>query len=43
MRKRAASVGEVDLVRRVLAWARERVVLWTMWWARSSKTEDYTC
>lgn len=39
--KRAASVGEADLLRRVEAWERERVVEWTMRWARSSKTEDW--
>lgn len=40
-RKRTASVGDVDLERRVLAWVSESVVLWTIRWARSSKTEDY--
>jgi hypothetical protein len=40
MRKRAASVGEADLERRVEAWVRETVVLWTIRWARSSKTMD---
>jgi hypothetical protein len=40
IRKRVASVGEEDFVRRVLAWRREMVVLWTMRCARSSKTED---
>lgn len=43
MRKRAASVGEAVLEMRVEAWRRERVVLWTMRWARSSKTEDCGC
>jgi hypothetical protein len=41
IRKREASVGEADLERRVEAWVRDRVVLWTMRCARSSKTEDY--
>lgn len=40
MRKREASVGEEDFERRLPAWVRETVVLWTMRWARSSKTED---
>jgi len=40
IRKRAASVGEEDLDRVVEAEVMERVVLWTIWWARSSKTED---
>jgi hypothetical protein len=40
IRKREASVGDADLERREEAWVRERVVLWTIWWARSSKTED---
>lgn len=43
IRKRAASVGEAVLEMRVEAWRRERVVLWTMRWARSSKTEDCGC
>jgi hypothetical protein len=33
-------VGEVDLERSVEAWVRDRVVEWTIRWARSSKTED---
>lgn len=41
MRKREASVGDADLEMRVEAWVKETVVLWTMRWARSSKTEDW--
>lgn len=40
MRKRLASVGEA---REAICWdavTREAVVLWTMRWARSSKTVD---
>lgn len=42
-RKREGSVGDDmgGLVgMRALARVRDRVVLWTIWWARSSKTED---
>ena len=36
------SVGE-DLVSICLeALTRDRVVLWTIWWAKSSKTEEFT-
>jgi len=40
MRKREASVGEADLLRRFVAVVRLIVVLWTIRWARSSNTED---
>jgi hypothetical protein len=38
--KREASVGEAERERRADAEMRERVVEWTMRWARSSKTVD---
>lgn len=41
MRKRWASVGEDCLVMDVEAVKRDRVVWWTIWWARSSKMEDW--
>jgi hypothetical protein len=41
MRNNCASVGEADLERVEEAVCRERVVWWTIWWARSSKMEDY--
>jgi hypothetical protein len=40
IRKSDASVGEALLERMADAETRERVVLCTMRWARSSKTED---
>ena len=40
MRKRFASVGEAREEIWVEAVTRERVVLWTILWARSSKTVD---
>ena len=41
MRKRWLSVGERDLLMVAEAEVRERVVWWTIWWARSSKMEDW--
>lgn len=42
MRKSWASVGEERVEICVAAKWRERVVWWTIWWARSSKTVDWS-